>query len=170
MVYEDVFAEQLVKHKPRLKNIVIKVLAILMGVVVTAFGWLVTQNLYPVLLAAAWLGAWYIFTSENYEFEYSFTNGELDIDRIVAQRRRKRLLSTNCRTFVLMAPCDAEHEKLTENMVLARTVDYSSSPSANGRWFFVFTGTSGVMVKAIIEPTPRMLQVLKDALKDKVQE
>lgn len=170
MSYNDVFVEQLVKHKLRLKNIVIKILAILLGVVVTLTAWLITPTYSYILFTAAWILAYFIFRSQDYEFEYTFTNGEIDVDRIVAQRQRKRVLSTNCRAIDLMAPYDEAHKHLADNYVLVRTVDYSSSPKAEGRWFFIFTGTSGVKVMVIIEPTRRMLEAFLGELKDKVRQ
>lgn len=35
----------------------------------------------------------------NVEFEYVVTNEELEIDKIVAQRRRKKLVTASCQTF-----------------------------------------------------------------------
>ena len=49
-------------------------------------------------------------------------------------------------------------------------MDYSSSPKAEGRWFFVFTGGSGAQVKVIFEPGKRLLEAMKNELKDKVKE
>ena len=170
MVYKDVFVEQLVKHKLRLKNILIKIAAILLGVVVTLTAWLISPTYSYIIFAAAWIAAYLIFKSQEYEFEYTFTHGDFDVDRIVAQRRRKRLLATKCIYIDLMAPYDEAHKHLADNYVLTRTVDYSSSPKAEGRWFFIFTGASGLKVRVIIEPTPKMLQAFQDELRDKVRQ
>ena len=170
MLYDDVFVEQLVKHKLRFKNIAIKALAILFGIVITLTAWLISPTYSYIIFTAAWILAYLIFRTQDYEFEYTFTNGDLDVDRIVAQRRRKRILSTNCRSIDLLAPCDEAHLHLADNYVLARTVDYTSSKNAPGRWFFVFTGTSGVKVRVFFEPGKRLLEAMKHELKDKVKE
>lgn len=170
MYYEDVFVEQLVKHKPRFRNIAIKVLAILFGLAITLTAWLITPTYSYILFTAAWILAYIIFKTQDYEFEYAFTNGDLDVDRIVAQRKRKRILSTNCQAIQLMAPCDEQHAHLADNYVLARTVDYTSAKNAPGCWYFVFKGTSGAMVKVLFEPSARLLEAMKAALKDKVRE
>ena len=40
-------------------------------------------------------GAWYLLTAQNIEYEYCVTNGDIDIDRIVAQRKRRRIVSVS---------------------------------------------------------------------------
>ncbi|HEX3030256.1 MAG TPA: hypothetical protein VHT34_13385, partial [Clostridia bacterium] len=47
--------------------------------------------------------AYYLATSKNIEYEYIYTNGELDIDRIIAQKRRRRMFSTSCKNFDIVA-------------------------------------------------------------------
>lgn len=168
-LYHDVFVEQLVKHRLRLRNILIKVLAILFALFITATAWLISPTYSYIIFTAAVLLAYLIFRSQDYEFEYTYTNGELDVDRIVAQRRRKRVMSTNCRCIDVMAPYTQENEHLRKAYKVIRTVDYSSSPKSESRWFFVFTGTSGAQVMVIFEPGARLLDAMKDELKDKVK-
>jgi hypothetical protein len=45
-----------------------------------------------------------VATSRNVEYEYIVTNGDLDIDMIVAKRKRKRIFSANCKEFEIVAP------------------------------------------------------------------
>ncbi len=170
ILYNDVFVEQLVKHKPRVRNILIKVLSILAGIVITLVAWLISPTYSYIIFTAAWLLVYVLFKSQEYEFEYIFTNGDLDVDRITAQRRRKRVMSTDCRSINVMAPCDEAHEHLAQKYELVRTVDYSSAINAENRWFFIFTGGSGAHVKVIFEPGKRLLEAMKAELKDKVHE
>ena len=169
-MYNDVFVEQLVKHKLRPKNILIKVLAIVVAVIITLTIWLIVPTYSYIIFTAAVLLAYVVFRSQDYEFEYIFTNGDLDVDRIVSQRRRKRVMSTDCRSINVMAPYTPENEYLTKKYDIVRTVDYSSSPKAEGRWFFIFTGGSGAQVMVIFEPGKRLLEAMKHELKDKVKE
>lgn len=169
-LYNDVFVEQLVKHKLRPKNILIKVLAIVVAVIITLTIWLIVPTYSYIIFTAAVLLAYVVFRSQDYEFEYIFTNGDLDVDRIVSQRRRKRVMSTDCRSINVMAPYTPENEHLTKKYDIVRTVDYSSAPKAEGRWFFIFTGGSGAQVMVIFEPGKRLLEAMKHELKDKVKE
>lgn len=48
------------------------------------------------LAAAALYGGYYLTTKLDVEYEYIFTNGEIDVDKITAQRSRKRLITFRC--------------------------------------------------------------------------
>ena len=54
------------------------------------------------------------------EYEYTFTNGELDIDKIIAQRKRKRLISFNVNQITEFGIWDDDMEvEADSTMVLA---------------------------------------------------
>ena len=48
-----------------------------------------------LLLAGMGYGLWWLLTSLNIEYEYSVTNGDIDIDQITAKRKRKRIVSVS---------------------------------------------------------------------------
>ena len=76
----------------------------------------------PALVALiAWVGyrAYLMF---NVEYEYIVTNGELDIDRIIARRGRKRMINIKTNAYELIAPYDDG------------TVPPSSRASLQKRW------------------------------------
>lgn len=60
--------------------------------------------LMPLLLFGVGYGLFYLLRGFSREFEYTITNGELDIDLIIAQRKRKRVFSGAARNFESMAP------------------------------------------------------------------
>lgn len=99
----DVFIEYLVKRKNTAKTalakagivaaaLIISVILIMFSGVLGAFSMLGTLAIF-----GAAYGAYYLITSMNVEFEYAVTNGEMDIDRIVSQRKRSRIVTLNCR-------------------------------------------------------------------------
>ena len=56
-----------------------------------------------IIMAAIGYGIYRLVKSKNLEFEYAVTNGELDIDKIIAQKKRKRIFSAHCRNFEILA-------------------------------------------------------------------
>ncbi len=46
-----------------------------------------------ILAAVALWGTYYILSGFYTEYEYIFTNGEIDVDKIMGQRKRKRLIT-----------------------------------------------------------------------------
>ena len=102
----DVFVEHMVKRRPTGKDIFLMSLYALLAVIVFVFGVFFTGPLLgpfsfvgAFIGVAALFGAYYLISNMNIEYEYIVTNGEIDVDKIMAKRRRKRLLTANARTF-----------------------------------------------------------------------
>ncbi|MDP4144439.1 MAG: DUF6106 family protein [Bacillota bacterium] len=64
--------------------------------------------LFPAILAVLL----FILKKRLYiEYEYEFTNGEIDIDRILDKKKRTRAFSFNIRDVQLMGPLDSDEIK-----------------------------------------------------------
>jgi hypothetical protein len=61
-----------------------------------------------LVAAAAVVGLFYARVHMRVEYEYTFTNGELDVDRILNGTKREHLFSINLRTVEKMAPVEDE--------------------------------------------------------------
>lgn len=100
---QDIFIEYLVKRERTAQTTLLKIGIVLLAVLICAAALLfggalgALSMLAPLLAVGAVYGAYYLITSMNVEYEYSVTNGELDVDQIIAQRKRKRLVSVNCK-------------------------------------------------------------------------
>lgn len=98
----DTFVEQLVKIKFSKKTFALQIsvwaICLLMaaGLVLLSIFNNVIAFLFLILAAACIFLAYYLTTQLNVEFEYIFTNGEIDIDRITNKSKRQRLASFNC--------------------------------------------------------------------------
>lgn len=95
---QDVFIEHLVKRRNTGANAAIQALAVIAALLLTLASLLFLPMFLPLVAVVSAFGAYYVITSQNVEFEYSVTNGEVDVDKITAKRKRKRLLSIDCRT------------------------------------------------------------------------
>lgn len=86
-----------------------------------AFGlaFIVTFLLGQIFLGIVFLiiGIILFFLKKNFhvEYEYAFTNGEIDIDRIFEMKSRKRAISFNIREIELMAEENSEEIKAFTN-------------------------------------------------------
>ena len=85
-IFMDQFAEQLVRKYHSAKDDLKRVGIIAGTVVICIFSVLLVMIGYPIALVlpvcAIWL-AWYLLRLQNVEYEYSCTNGTLDIDKIL---------------------------------------------------------------------------------------
>lgn len=101
----DVFVEYLVKKKKTGVDYLIQAGVVVGALLIIFIAFLVSPLLgalsliSTLVIVGAIYGAYYLFTSRKIEYEYIFTNGELDIDKIIAQRKRKRLITVKCKEF-----------------------------------------------------------------------
>lgn len=91
----DSFKEQLVTRKPDntvfIKRAGIFVAALFISVLLFVF----LNVISLILVALIFWGAYFLIKSFDVEYEYICTNGDLDIDKITAKSRRKRLISVD---------------------------------------------------------------------------
>ena len=105
----DVFMEKIVPKRKDLKDSLIASLIVFFTVVVSLIlivfkiPLLSELGLNIFIVAGLIYLAYRLITSRNVEFEYIVTNGDLDIDRITAKRKRKRIFSASCKEFDILA-------------------------------------------------------------------
>ena len=109
----DIFLEQIVKQQKSVKQIVRNCLIILVGLIIACallpFS-LFRPNYGPfvfLVFAGVLYYTWYIVSGLNLEFEYIFTNGDLDVDKISNKRKRKRMTSIRISKISLFSEFDA---------------------------------------------------------------
>ena len=108
------------------------------------------------LLAAILL--FFAFKYTVKEFEYSFINGDVDIDRIDGKRRRRTVLSINCREITSMAPCEKGTEVAGD---FTQILDYSEGKGCPGRWYFTVEREDESRLLVYITPSERLLNAFK---------
>ena len=99
---QDVFVEQIIKRRHNAMDYLIYVGLIVAFFIVCFAGLFIIPSFGILLIAAAGYGAYWLITSRNLEFEYSVTNGDLTIDRIINRQRRKRVISFDCKNVEAM--------------------------------------------------------------------
>ena len=158
----DVYKEQIVKREPNLKNKLIKggaiVFLILLFFVLTP----IAGQFTTIIIAALGFGAYYLFGYLNVEYEYIFTNGELDIDCIYQKSRRKRQFSGVVRDFDVMAHIEDKNH-LSDFNSANETKDYSSGKVKDNTYAFLTT-YKGKRLKVIIEPDEVMVQAFSTVI------
>lgn len=161
----DIFVEHMVKRRPSGKDIGLMLFyAILAGVIFIAGVFLSPAVLGPFSFAgvvvgvAAVFGAYYLISNMNIEYEYIITNGEIDVDKIMAKRRRKRLLTANARTFEAFGPYRAQEHAGSE---YTSRVYAAESTDENNAYYAVFTHVKLGKTLLVFTPDDRVLEALK---------
>lgn len=157
----DIFIEKMVTRKKTVLDVIISAAVVFAGLSVIIFITGISFLIPFVPLLAFLIGyvGYNVIKSRNIEFEYAMTNGDLDIDKIVAQKKRKRIFSASCKNFNIVARLNSD--KYTENVknIKKKIVAVSSMQSPDV--FFTTLHYKGENVVLYFEPDERILNVLK---------
>lgn len=112
----DNFYEQLVAtHKTgiyKLMNVCVYIFGL---ATILYMGFEPTVSILSLVLA---IGCYFGKKKFYVEYEYAFTNGEIDIDKIIEMKKRKRVMNFHIREVELLAPEESNYVK-----------DFSNKPS-----------------------------------------
>jgi len=159
----DVFKEQIVKRKQTTKHTIIRIALIFVVTIVFFVSFALGIGPFAVLITAgAIFGALYIHSFFIIEYEYIFTNGELDIDIIYNRSRRKRVFSAHVNTIEVMAHVE-DNNHVREFDSSQETRDYTSGTITESTYAFL-TPLGGKRLKVIIEPNEKMLAAFKTGI------
>ncbi|MGN0599021.1 MAG: hypothetical protein ACI4JK_03910 [Oscillospiraceae bacterium] len=155
----DVFVEQLVKKPANGKTLALKILIVLGIVIVSSFClYLTLLGIVVALLLvfAAIYGGIYLISGLNAEYEYIVTNGEIDIDKIIAQRKRKRLITAKPSKFEAFG-------KLADAAPVSgiTIVEASGIADEDAEDYYIdFTHESFGKVRLVFTPTERTIEAI----------
>lgn len=93
----DTFFEQIVKVKLSAKDWLLYLAIWAAGGILALFCFVYLQGIALFLTAAIIYFAFKFSSKVFVEYEYIFTNGDLDVDKIVAKASRKRMVTINCK-------------------------------------------------------------------------
>ena len=156
----DVFFEQLVKVKFGTARKVIAAITVLIAAVaiVVATAAAITFNILPIIFlvdCGICYMAWWSVCQFRWEYEYSITNGEFDIDKIVNQRKRSKVLSFKCSQIEKMG-------KYNKDMPTPDGAEKIFCCSASDDCYYIIVRASdNRKVYLIIEPDERILEGIK---------
>lgn len=167
--YEDTFVEELVVRHNTIINLLLDVVIIIAAVALAAAVWLFLSPIFPAMLVILVVAAYLGVKFQGVEFEYSFTNGDLDVDKIMAKRKRVRLVEINQKQIQVMAPYTAEYESVTRDYSVSRVIDVSSSKNAAGRWFMIYEDAEGKYVFLVLQPSKRFREAMQKYIRSRMK-
>ncbi len=163
----DIFTEQIVKRKFNGKDWLI-----CLGASVAAFVLiyisifillpLTMMPLIPLLVIAGCIyGIYWVYSFRNLEFEYSVTNGDLTVDKIINKRRRKRVVSFDVREAEEMGKYDAN--RLAQREVDKRLIA-SVSDTGENAWYILARTPKYGRTLLVFSPNEKVLDGIKAGL------
>lgn len=166
----DTFIEKLVTRRKGAKEGLIAS-GIVFGTILVIFIILQIKILFDLgiwmfLAVGAIYLAYRLIVAQNVEFEYVVTNGDLDIDKIVARRKRKRIFSASCKDFEIVAKVSSSgFDEAARNTKVK--IDAASMPSYPDAYYATLN-YKGEKTLVIFEPDERMLNNFKIFIPRKV--
>ena len=158
----DTFAEQLVV-KPMTPQDQLKKTGLILVTVVLCLGLtylsLTFMPLILLVVCAVAYGAYFLITGMNVEYEYSVTNGELDVDKIIAKRKRKHMLTVKISDFETFG---LESEAKFDNTVTTFLV---GGGDEEHYYAADFQHESLGRVRLVFSPNERVLEAIRSSLK-----
>ena len=117
-----------------------------------------TGSIWGIILATACLAACYFLSLKNsVEYEYLYVDKELQIDRILAKSKRKRMETLDLKELEILAPLHSHELDSYRNGQYTRA-DYSSGEEGRekARYMLVINGK-----QIIFEPSEEMVTTVK---------
>jgi predicted mannosyl-3-phosphoglycerate phosphatase (HAD superfamily) len=102
-----------------------------------------------------------LVTAQSVEFEYAVTNGEIDFDKIVAQRKRTRFASVNCREVEGFGRYKAAEHQSRE---YAGRIFACDSPDSESLWYLVTRLKDKGLTLIVFNANDKMLNGIKPFL------
>lgn len=151
----DVFSEYLVKSRLTGKNYAIIAAALILAVVLTGVIFAAVPG-FMLILVLLWAGVYFVIKMQKTEYEYTFTSGDLDIDQLSGDFKRKRKATITSDTVEIIA-----HEKSDALAAFGhgqyKVYDFSShNPAAKNRYVIIAT-VKNEKAKVIFEPNEKMI-------------
>jgi len=164
----DIFLEKIVKRKKTVMDSAIIagiiILAILLIMILSSFKFLQTFSLF-IIVGIGYL-AFMFMRSRSIEYEYIVTNGDLDIDMIIAQRKRKRIFSGSCKDFDVVAKLTSGQYDHNTQSIKKRILAISSMESKDV--YFATLVKDGQKTLIFFEPHAKMIESFKKYIPRKV--
>lgn len=162
----DTYKEQNVKKAVTTNDTIRKFALILSSISISGILLLLTMMFLPqyflvAIVASVFLvyGAFYLLKDLEVEYEYLYTNGDLDIDKIMGQRKRKRLVTIEMVRVTKL-------EKYTDDVEFDddRTVVDASSNYDEQHWYMEFASKKYGDCCLIFTPNEEMLDMIIQGL------
>lgn len=162
----DIYVEYLVRRKTTPAVTTKKILLAAGGIWALFLAFLYGPLLGGLALFAFLAGialavvAWRLIQAQQVEYEYTLTNGEIDVDKIIARRSRKRIYTFHCRDVEQLAPYGGE--KIPGKVISACTF-----PGDQGVWRCTVKGR-GPGAVLLFNPNDPLLDAMKRFLPGQV--
>ena len=166
----ELFNEQLVKRAKKPKQLIIKILSVLLLITIPVLCIILA---YPLKLAYLiyiaffiFIGGiyvvWYIFSQQKVEYEYSVSLGSLEVSKIIALRKRKKMCKLEVKDIDILG----KGAKTIEGIRFAKQIIAAGDPDKEDEnYYAVFNSPAYGKTLLVFSPDEKILNAMKGNLK-----
>ncbi len=163
------FNEQVVKRKNGIKQLTIKIIAVVLLFAVPGICFVLGMIVTPYIMMIGFFlflggiyGVWYTFTCQKIEYEYSIVSDYIYISKVISLRRRKKMCAVPIKDIDML---EIGEEKI-QNMSFAKTyMAVEDITKLDECYFAVFSSPARGKCLLVFCPNERILQGMKPYLK-----
>lgn len=164
----DNFSEVIVKKKIDMLATFFRIFAIIVTVVMCYATLLWAPSLLMFVVLIFGFLCYVVFRNTSVEYEYTFVNGEFDVECIYGKSKRKKAMSFDFNKLEVLAPADNQRVLGYEHRRDIKTFNYSSGYEDSQLYVAVVYGKNGSLGRIIFEPSEDMVNAIKRHCPSKV--
>ena len=103
---------------------------------------------------------YYVISSRSLEFEYSITNGDIAVDKIINRRNRKRLTSFDAKAIEEMGKYTENAQKLKGKRV-DKTIFAAETDDGKDAWYIIAKSRKTGLTLLVFSPDERCIDAIK---------
>lgn len=120
--------------------------------------WTIVGLIVTVAIA---VGFYFLRNNQRIEYDYTFTNGTLDIAKVVNNNKRKKLLTAEVKDFEIIAPTSDDGFERMLNHPGIKKLNYFLN-RGGGLYYGIFTH-EGDKTILVFEPSEEMVKLFKSS-------
>ena len=160
------FVEQIIVRKKTAKQTMMAIFIMALASLLIVMSVFLLRMFGFLVAAALGYGMWWLLSEMNIEYEYCITNGDIDIDKIIARRKRERVVSVSIQKLETAGRYEPEKwvERGVDRVVLA-----APSEHEEGLYCFSYRTKKRGHTLVIFQPNERMLEAFEKSLPRLIQ-
>jgi hypothetical protein len=159
-MYHDVFIEESIKRGTPTVAKVCNVILIVITILVALQFVFVSYGMFGIPLMVMIVLCYFVIQNTKIEFDYTYTNGLLEITKIKGRNKRKELLSCEMKDVVVIAPSKTEPVQPYIGSRM-KTFDCISHTPGVPYYTMIVKEPDGQMeTKVLFEPSEEMLDAM----------
>ena len=153
---DEVFVEQIVKRRISISGILLRMLFIFLTLAGLMSMMILGMLGFTIAILLGY-ATYLVWAYTSVEYEYSFLNGELSVDKIIGQRKRKSIANYDIKEAEIVAPLVSDEVVRASGNAIIK--DYSTRTNNNDVYAMIINNSNGKF-KVVFEPNEKVLEAM----------